>query len=81
MNDDTREAIARAFLTEMQACVRGVDFVRAHALFAEDVVAFGTYAAVVSGRDRLERRTVDRRTLALLARTCAGSMNQRCADQ
>jgi hypothetical protein len=47
--------LARAFLTEMQACVRGVDFVRAYALFAEDVVAFGTYAAVVSGRDQLER--------------------------
>jgi ketosteroid isomerase-like protein len=48
------DAIARTFLTEMQACVRAVDFDRAHALFAEDVVAFGTYAAVVSGRDRLE---------------------------
>jgi ketosteroid isomerase-like protein len=55
MNDDTREAIARAFLSEMQTCVRGVDFVRAHTLFADDVVAFGTYAAVVSGRDQLER--------------------------
>jgi ketosteroid isomerase-like protein len=48
------DAIVRAFLTEMQACVRAVDFDRAHPLFAEDVVAFGTYAAVVSGRDRLE---------------------------
>jgi ketosteroid isomerase-like protein len=46
--------IARAFLSEMQACVRAVDYERAHALFAEDVVAFGTFAAVVSGRDRLE---------------------------
>jgi len=48
-------AIARDFLVEMQECVRAVDFVRAHALFAEDVVAFGTFATVVSGRDRLER--------------------------
>jgi ketosteroid isomerase-like protein len=47
--------IARAWLTEMQACVRGVDYERAHALFADDVVAFGTFAAIVSGRARLER--------------------------
>lgn len=47
--------IARAFLLEMQACVRAVDFERLHPLFAEDVVAFGTFATVVSGRDRLER--------------------------
>ena len=49
------EHIARGFLVEMQACVRAVDYQRAHALFAEDVVAFGTFATVVSGRDRLER--------------------------
>lgn len=47
-------ATARAFLSEMQACVQAVDFARARALFAEDVVAFGTYATVVTGRDRLE---------------------------
>jgi ketosteroid isomerase-like protein len=46
--------IARDFLLEMQECVRAVDYARARALFAEDVVAFGTFAAVVSGRDRLE---------------------------
>ena len=46
---------ARTFLTEMQACVRAVDFERARPLFAEDVVAFGTYATVITGRDRLER--------------------------
>src|SRR5437773_1530877 len=48
------EGIARDFLLEMQACVRSVDYARAHALFAEDVVAFGTYATVVSGREPLE---------------------------
>jgi ketosteroid isomerase-like protein len=48
-------SIARAFLTEMQTCVRAVDFQRARPLFAEDAVAFGTYAAVISGRDRLEQ--------------------------
>jgi hypothetical protein len=46
---------ARAWLTEMQACVRAVDYERARALFAEEVVAFGTFAAVVTSRDRLER--------------------------
>jgi ketosteroid isomerase-like protein len=49
------DSIARAFLTEMQACVRAVDFQRAHTLFDEDVIAFGTYAQVVAGRDRLEQ--------------------------
>jgi ketosteroid isomerase-like protein len=47
--------IAREWLREMQACVRSVDYARARPLFAEDVVAFGTFATVVSGRDRLER--------------------------
>jgi ketosteroid isomerase-like protein len=47
--------IARDWLRDMQDCVRSVDYERARSLFAEDVVAFGTFAAVVSGRDRLER--------------------------
>jgi ketosteroid isomerase-like protein len=45
---------ARDWLLEMQASVQSVDYARARPLFAEDVVAFGTFAAVVSGRDRLE---------------------------
>jgi ketosteroid isomerase-like protein len=49
------DEVARAFLREMQDCVRSVDYERAHPLFGEDVVAFGTFAAVVIGRDRLER--------------------------
>src|SRR5207302_10282920 len=49
------DRIAHDFLTEMQACVRAVDFERGRGLFAEDVVAFGTFAAVVSGRDWVER--------------------------
>jgi ketosteroid isomerase-like protein len=48
------DELARDFLVEMQECVRSADYERARALFAEDVVAFGTFAAVVSGRDRLE---------------------------
>jgi ketosteroid isomerase-like protein len=47
-------AVAREFLVEMQTCVQGVDFERARPLFAEDVVAFGTFASVVSGREALE---------------------------
>jgi ketosteroid isomerase-like protein len=51
---DTRNEIARTFLIEMQECVRSVDYGRARPLFADDVVAFGTFAAIVEGRDRLE---------------------------
>jgi ketosteroid isomerase-like protein len=51
----TLNEIARAFLIEMQECVRGVNYERARPLFADDVVAFGTFAAVVEHRDRLER--------------------------
>src|SRR5215831_6702301 len=50
----TLNEIARTFLIEMQECVRAVDYARARPLFADDVVAFGTFAAVVEGRDRLE---------------------------
>ena len=50
----TWNEVARAFLIEMQECVRAVDYARARPLFADDVVAFGTFAAVVEGRDRLE---------------------------
>ena len=51
---DTRNEIARTFLIEMQECVRSVDYARARPLFADDVVAFGTFATVVEGRDPLE---------------------------
>jgi ketosteroid isomerase-like protein len=50
----TLNAIARSFLIEMQQCVRGVNYEQARPLFADDVVAFGTFAAVVEGRNRLE---------------------------
>jgi ketosteroid isomerase-like protein len=52
-----REAheIAREWLTEMQACVRAVDFARCRAIFAPDVVGFGTKAAAAVGLDALER--------------------------
>ncbi len=56
MSDPQLNEIAREFLQEMQSCVRAVDFPRARPLFSEDAVAFGTYAAVVSGRDHLEQQ-------------------------
>jgi ketosteroid isomerase-like protein len=55
MANDPLATAARDFLAEMQACVRAVDYVRARAIFADDVVAFGTFAAIVVGRDALER--------------------------
>ncbi len=54
MHPANLDDIARAFLEEMQACVRAVDFERARPLFSEEAVAFGTFASVVTGRDRLE---------------------------
>lgn len=46
---------ARLWLSELQECVRAVDYARARPLFADDVVSFGTHASVVKGRDVLER--------------------------
>ncbi len=47
-------AMATSWLAEMQSCVREVDFARCRAIFAADVVAFGSKAAVVIGLDALE---------------------------
>ena len=78
-------ASAREWLLEMQACVRSVDFARARPLFDEDVVAFGTFAAVVSGRDRLEREqwrniwpTIRDFTFRLAELHCVGSQDALC---
>src|SRR6478609_2228146 len=75
--------IARTFLIEMQECVRAVDYERARALFAEDVVAFGTFAAVVAGRERLEREqwrnvwpNIREFTFRLEEMRCLGSVDQ-----
>ena len=46
---------ARTWLAALQRCVRAVDYGAARPLFAPDVLAFGTYAKVVGGRDTLER--------------------------
>jgi ketosteroid isomerase-like protein len=50
----TNEAV-RPWLAEMEACVRAEDYARCRAIFAEDVVAFGTRAALVVGLEALER--------------------------
>jgi ketosteroid isomerase-like protein len=46
-------AALRRWFEELQACVRDVDFAAGRALFADDVVAFGTRADVVTGLDAL----------------------------
>lgn len=46
---------ARTWLAALQRCVRAVDYESAQALFAPEVQAFGTYAAIVDGRDALQR--------------------------
>jgi ketosteroid isomerase-like protein len=76
---------ARDWLLEMQASVRSVDYERARPLFAEDVVAFGTFAAVVSGRERLEHEqwrniwpTIRDFTFRLEQLHCLGSGDALC---
>jgi ketosteroid isomerase-like protein len=46
-------AALRRWFEELQACVRKVDFAAGRALFAEDVIAFGTKADIVGGLDPL----------------------------
>lgn len=46
---------ARRWLKALEGCVRAVDYGAARPLFAPDVLAFGTHARVVAGRDVLER--------------------------
>jgi ketosteroid isomerase-like protein len=46
---------ARTWLAALERCVRTIDYGAARPLFAPDVLAFGTHAAIVAGRDALER--------------------------
>jgi ketosteroid isomerase-like protein len=48
-------SIALAWLEEMETCVRTVDFARCRAIFADDVVGFGTKTAAAVGLDNLEQ--------------------------
>jgi ketosteroid isomerase-like protein len=52
--DSMPVATARAWLAEMQTCVQRNDYARCRTIFADDVVAFGTRAALVVGLDALE---------------------------
>jgi ketosteroid isomerase-like protein len=47
-------AEVRDWFETLQRCVRAVDYETARGIFAPDVVAFGTRAAVVSGLDALQ---------------------------
>lgn len=49
-------AESRQWLRTFEDHVRAVDLAAARDMFAADVVAFGTYAAIVPGRTALERR-------------------------
>jgi len=55
MTDGDPEAIARAWLAEMEACVRTEDYARARAIFAADVVGFGSVSQRLVGLAALER--------------------------
>ena len=85
MSPDELQRVAHEFLEAMQACVRSVDYERARPLFAEDVVAFGTFAAVVTGRDRLKREqwhniwpTIRDFTFVMDTLHCLGDSNALC---
>jgi len=50
---ETTAAELRTWLETFAACVRAQDFDGARPMIAEDVVSFGTKAAMVEGRDNL----------------------------
>jgi ketosteroid isomerase-like protein len=52
---ETERAALREWLKTFQECVRTVDYERGRRLFAPDVMAFGTYSAIVVGIDELIR--------------------------
>jgi len=49
------ERSVETWLREFEAACRGRDFASGRQLFAEDAVAFGTWATAVSGRANIER--------------------------
>lgn len=51
MGEDVTEI--RRWLEDFSAAVRAVDYERGRAMFAPDVVGFGTYAGMLTGLDRL----------------------------
>ncbi|HKV46178.1 MAG TPA: nuclear transport factor 2 family protein [bacterium] len=79
-NDHPLAEAARQWLAALERCVRALDYEAACALFDPDVQAFGTYAAVVDGREALRREqwqhvwpTIGGFTFRLAEVRCAGS--------
>jgi ketosteroid isomerase-like protein len=48
-------AAIRDWFRDLSTCVQAVDYVAAHPLFAEDMIAFGTFTDFMVGRDLAER--------------------------
>jgi ketosteroid isomerase-like protein len=44
----------KAWFERLSSHVRAVDFAGAHPLFADDMIAFGTFENFITGRDRVE---------------------------
>ncbi len=70
---------ARTWLAALERCVRTIDYGAARPLFATDVLAFGTRANIVSGRDALEHEqwrvvwpTIREFTFRLAEACCVG---------
>ena len=55
MTEPEPGTIVRAWLAEMERCVGDEDFARCRAIFAPDVVAFGSLGERLVGLDTLER--------------------------
>jgi ketosteroid isomerase-like protein len=53
--EDAAQMVVQAWLSEMERCVRDLDYSGCRRIFAEDVVGFGTRASMVIGLDALER--------------------------
>ena len=47
-------ARVKAWFARLSEQVRAVDFAGAHPLFADDMIAFGTFENFITGRDRVE---------------------------
>jgi ketosteroid isomerase-like protein len=47
-------ARVKAWFERLSSHVRAVDFAGAHPLFADDMIAFGTFENFITGRDRVE---------------------------
>jgi ketosteroid isomerase-like protein len=55
MAQDDDVALIRRWFGRLAECMQAVDYAGARPLFAEDVIAFGSLAGFVAGREALER--------------------------